>query len=135
MDLKEFVRKQSVPVAASNLYNRAECFLLWVLPLSAIVPAVWRTDGARRGHGKGFVAAFALGVGLILLAAIGLPARRTPWWIVELGRLAPLGLVAMGVEGAAVRGAVVGSIGVAVGRRRRGRGGVGGLAAVVPVRA
>ena len=57
MDLKEFVRKQSVPVAASNLYNRAECFLLWVVPLSGIVPAVWLIRLRTSRTGKGFVAA------------------------------------------------------------------------------
>ena len=43
-----------------------------------------------------------MGVGLILLDVLGFPARRTPGWLLQLGRLAPLGLVAMGVAGGAL---------------------------------
>ena len=49
MDLREFVARQTVPIAAANLYNRAECFLLWALPMSWIVPSAWRA--ARDGAG------------------------------------------------------------------------------------
>ena len=102
MDLREFVRKQTVSIAAGNLYNRAECFLLWVLPLSMILPAVWRTSGATRARATGFILAFGLGVILIFSAAIGLPGQGTPVWIVRFGRLAPLGLAAIGIIGGAV---------------------------------
>ena len=99
MDLREFVRKQSVPIAAGNIYNRAECFLFWVLPLSAIVPAVWRAAGAGRARAMGILIAFGLSVGLVLWSALGLPGQGTPVWVVKVGRLAPLGLIALGIGG------------------------------------
>ncbi len=115
MDLHEFIRKQTVPIAAGNLYNRAECFLLWLLPPGAIVPAAWRAAG--RARGRGFVIAFGLAAGLVLWAAIGLPGQGTPVWIVRSGRLAPLGLVALGACGGALltrssrRAAVLAAVG------------------------
>jgi hypothetical protein len=48
MDLRTFVRRAGAGSAAANLYFRAECFLLWVVPISFIVPAVWRLDRTAR---------------------------------------------------------------------------------------
>ncbi len=110
MDLREFVARQGVPIAAANLYNRAECFLLWALPMSWIVPSAWR---AARGDGTGVSHAstmarlagpvvIALAMGLVLAAAIGLPGQGTPRPMIAMGRMAPVGLAALGAVAAAI---------------------------------
>jgi len=103
-DLQELVRKQGM-TATSSLYLRAECFLLWVVPLSFIVPAVWRTGWAGISNPawtKGCIGAFGLAVSLVLTSVLGFPGPGNPAWLVQLGRLAPLGLVALGTLSAAL---------------------------------
>ena len=39
--MREFVHQRGLDATGSP-YFRAECFLLWALPLSFIVPAIWR---------------------------------------------------------------------------------------------
>ena len=103
-NLKDFVRKQGF-VATGSPYLRAECFLFWATPLSFIVPAVWRTGRLRissSAWNKGCIGALGLAVGLVLTSALSLPAPGTPAAFVRLGRLAPLGLVALGALSAAI---------------------------------
>ena len=111
MDLREFVARQGVPIAAANLYNRAECFLLWALPMSWIVPSAWRA--ARDGAGASRAStmsrlvvagpvAFAMAMGLVLAAAMGLPGQGTPRGMIAVGRMAPVGLAVMGTVAAAI---------------------------------
>jgi tetratricopeptide (TPR) repeat protein len=103
-DLKEFVRKQG-PSGATSFYVRAECFLLWVLPVSFMIPAVWHTGRRVPLNGawtKGCVGIAGLAVSLVLASALSFPGAGTPVWLMQLGRLAPFGLVALGVLSAAV---------------------------------
>ncbi len=103
-DLAELVRRQGL-AAASGLYLRAECFLLWVVPLSFIVPAVWRIGRARVSSlawTTSCISAFGLAVSLVLVSVLGFPGSGTPIWLVRLGRLAPLGLTALGALSATV---------------------------------
>ena len=103
-DLQEFVRKQGV-AATSGLYLRADCFLLWVVPLSFIIPAIWRTGRADISSPvwtKGCIGGFGLTVSLVLASVLGFPGPGTPDWLVRLGRWAPLGLIALGVLSAVV---------------------------------
>ena len=103
-DLQEFVRKQGV-AATSGLYLRADCFLLWVVPLSFIIPAIWRTgraDISSPAWTKGCIGGFGLTVSLVLASALGFPGPGTPDWLVRLGRLAPLGLIVLGALRAVV---------------------------------
>ena len=46
--------------------------------------------------------AFGLAMGLVLAAAMGLPGQGTPRWMIAMGRMAPVGLAAMGAVAAAV---------------------------------
>ena len=103
-DLQEFVRKQGL-AAASGLYLRADCFLLWVVPLSFIMPAIWRTgraDISSPAWTKGCIGAFGFTVSLVLASVLGFPGPGTPAWLIRLGRLAPLGLVALGAVSAVI---------------------------------
>ena len=103
-DLREFVRKQGL-AAASSLYLRGECFLLWVMPLSFIVPAAWRTGRAGTSSlawTRSCLGAFALAVSLVLASALGFPGPGTPAWLVWAGRRAPVGLVMLGALSAAI---------------------------------
>jgi tetratricopeptide (TPR) repeat protein len=100
MDLQAFVQKQGF-AAAGNLFIRAECFLLWVLPLSFLVPAMWRAAAKRAGgtspvQAMAWCGGFSLAVSLILACVLGFPGLETPWWMIWLGRSAPIGLVALG---------------------------------------
>jgi tetratricopeptide (TPR) repeat protein len=97
-DLQEFVRKQGV-AATSGLYLRADCFLFWVVPLTFIMPAIWRTgraDISSRAWTKGCIGVFGLAVSLVLASVLGFPGPGAPAWLIWLGRLAPLGFVALG---------------------------------------
>ena len=49
IDLREYVQNQGTAAAAGNVFVQGECFLFWMLPVSLIVPAVWRIGG-RRDH-------------------------------------------------------------------------------------
>jgi hypothetical protein len=80
MDLQAFVQKQGL-AAAGNLFIRAECFLFWVVPLSFLVPAMWRAAAKRAGgtspvHAMAWCGGFSLAVGLILACVLGFPG----WW-------------------------------------------------------
>ena len=110
-DLRTFVEKEGVEAIGGNLYFRAEYFLLLALPLSFIVPAVWRAGrAASRPEGTrptparamAWLGVLWLSAGLILVGALGLPARGTPDWLVRLGRLTPVGLVQLGAFGALI---------------------------------
>lgn len=100
LDLRTLVARQGVPIAAASPFNRALCLVLWALPLSWIVPSAWRAARtARQGTGdaRPAVLAIATALVLILIAALGLPGRGTPPWIVAAGRLAPAGMIAVGL--------------------------------------
>jgi hypothetical protein len=101
-DLREFVRKQG---SVAALYLRAECFLLWVVPLSFVMPAVWRSGRSGRSSpawAKSCIIAFALATSLVLASVLGLPDPGVPRWLARLGRLVPLGLVVLGVLAAVI---------------------------------
>ena len=104
-DLREHIHRLGVSAAAGNLCFRCELFLLWMLPLSFIVPATWhavRRVTSRPGRGETAVwsLGFGLAVSLILAAVLGLPAQDVPGWMAQGARLVPLGLVALAVTGA-----------------------------------
>jgi Tetratricopeptide repeat len=102
--LQEFVRKQGL-AAASGLYLRAECFLLWLVPLTFILPAVWRTGRAEVSNPawtKCCIGASGLALSLVLASALGFPGPGASAWLVRLGRLAPLGLLALGALSAVI---------------------------------
>jgi tetratricopeptide (TPR) repeat protein len=71
MDLRTFVQTVGLESAAGDFFFRAECLLLCVLPLSFILPAVWRA--ARLSPARA-----------ALLAASGLAAEAA--WIIWLWR-------------------------------------------------
>ena len=107
MDLKTFVQKVGIEGAAGDFFFQAECFLLWVLPLSFIVPAAWSASRpatgettTQRARSLVWAGHFGLAVGLILACTLSFSAVGTPWLIVGLGRLAPGGLAALGIGGA-----------------------------------
>lgn len=107
MGLREFVARQTPPIAAGNLYNRVECFLLWVLPLSWIIPSAWRASAAS-GASAGISgqdprwprpawAAAMLAPALVLFGVLGLPAQGAPGSLILVGRMAPAALAALAV--------------------------------------
>ncbi len=108
MDLREFVARQTPRIAAGNLYNRVECFLLWVLPLSWIVPSAWRASAADRvatgPSSQGVLwslpvwSAVTLAPALVLFGVLGLPAQGAPGWLVVVGRMAPVALAVLALD-------------------------------------
>ncbi len=110
-DLRGYVQRD-VPTTAGNLYFRGECWLLWAVPLSFLGPAVWRSgrstrprsEAARPAEAIASLGGFGLAVGLLGACVLGFPGLGTPGWLVRLGRLAPIGLVALGIAGAVHQG-------------------------------
>jgi tetratricopeptide (TPR) repeat protein len=103
MSLQEYLHWLGPSLAADNLYCRCEIFLLWLLPLSFIVPAVWRASGqASPVQTFAWVCLFVLCAGLVGACVLSLHGSGTPGWMVGLGRPAPGGLVAIGLCGAAL---------------------------------
>ena len=85
-----------------GLYLRTECFLLWAIPPSFIVPAVWRASPP--GVRSNVLHVTALGAALALCAAsvAGSGAPGNPEWLAWLGRLAAPAMAALGILGAAL---------------------------------
>jgi hypothetical protein len=106
VDFRDYVQNQGIEAAGGNPFVLAECFLLWMLPLGFIVPAVWRIGRAsgsrvrRSSHAMGWLLAFGAATGLVLTSTLGLPGARMSIWHVRLGEYAPLGLFALGLFGA-----------------------------------
>jgi tetratricopeptide (TPR) repeat protein len=99
-DLGELMRRRG-PGAAGNLYLRTECFLLWAMLPSFIVPALWRAERARTARTVLYSGALGLILTLILMSVLGFPAPGSSAWVRQTGRAAPLGLVLLGGVGAA----------------------------------
>jgi hypothetical protein len=98
MSLPEYLHWLGPSLAADNLYCRCEIFLFWLLPLSFLVPAVWRACGqASLVQTFAWVCLFVLCAGLVGACVLGPHGRGIPGWMVRLGRLAPGGLAAMGL--------------------------------------
>ena len=100
-DLRELVHRQGAQ-AMHGLYLRTECFLLWAIPPSFIVPAVWRASPP--GVRSNVLHVTALGAALALCAAsvAGSGAPGNPEWLAWLGRLAAPAMAALGILGAAL---------------------------------
>jgi len=116
MDLRAFVQKSGPLGAGSNLYFQAECFLLWILPISFIVPATWRADRSMGSEMRGtlrsdigrlsravaWFGAFGCATGLILICVLGFPGVETTGWMGRPGLSVEVGLIALGTCGALV---------------------------------
>ncbi|HZW29556.1 MAG TPA: hypothetical protein VFF52_02550 [Isosphaeraceae bacterium] len=110
LDLRELVQKQGLALSG-NPYFRAECFLFWAVPLSFMVPAIWRAGrlaagpaaslGASPARALAWFGAFVLAAAMVLACVLGFPGLGTPGWMLRLGRLAPIGLVVLGTLGGA----------------------------------
>ena len=107
MDLRTFVQTVGLESAAGDFFFRAECFLLWMLPVSFIVPALWRESRPPAAKGSAgprraapWLVAFSLAAGLIACCSLGFSDAGTAQWITRVGRLAPWGFVAGGLLGA-----------------------------------
>jgi hypothetical protein len=126
-DLRAFVEREGVAVARTNLYFRAQFFLLGMLPVSFIMPAAWRagrlvsqpgTAQPRRAWPPmAWLGVFALAASLLLASVPGLPAPGTAEGMIRLGQTAPAGLLVLGSLGAATlviashRGALLAALG------------------------
>ena len=106
LDFRDYIQNQGTEAAGRNPFVLAECFLLWMLPVGFILPAIWRIGGVGRlrvagpAHATGWLLAFGSATGLILTSVLGLPGTRDPTWLVCPADLAPLGLFALGALGA-----------------------------------
>jgi tetratricopeptide (TPR) repeat protein len=109
MSLHAFVQQVGIESAAGDFFFLAECFLLWVLPLSFIVPAVW--DACRQATVEPaaqparfliWACIFALALGLIVVGTMSISEAGPPSFLKRMGHVAPGGLVALGLFGAIV---------------------------------
>jgi len=99
-DLRELVRSQGA-TSAGILYLRTECFLLWAIPPSFIVPAVWRAGRASARRPALHVGGLVLSLTLVLASVFVFSVPGSPPWMIRAGRLAPLGLIVLASVGAA----------------------------------
>jgi hypothetical protein len=103
MSLRDYLQWLRPSLAGDNLYCRCEIVLLWLLPMSFIVPAVWRASGPpRRAPTFAWVGLFVLWAALLAACVLDLPGRGIPGWMVRLGRLAPGACASIGLCGAAM---------------------------------
>jgi tetratricopeptide (TPR) repeat protein len=100
-DLRDFVLKQGAP-AIGSLYTRVECLLLWALPPSFVVPAIWRTSRSRANRPAVHVGALIAALALIVLSVLGFPGHGTPGFLIWPSLLAAPAMVVLGVLGAAL---------------------------------
>jgi tetratricopeptide (TPR) repeat protein len=127
MSLRARIALSGVAEMSGRIYVQTHVFLLLVLPLSFLVPSVWRraqrdANGAFQGSAA-WIGWFMVTVGLALADVIGLPGRSVPGWFVDVGRAVP-GIFALAGIGVAAwlwrrsRGAaglaVVGSLALAI---------------------
>ena len=107
VDLREYIQRQGLS-ALGSLYTRITCLLLLAVPLSFLVLAAWRAARAGRpcssspARAVAWMCAFGMAAILILAFVLGLPGPRNLRGMLPLGKLAPAGLAAMGIAGAAL---------------------------------
>ena len=99
MSLQMRLQRESIAGVSGRIYVIAQVFLLMILPLSFIFPAVWRrwkqTNGVRSPRGAVWGGTFSLAASLVLIASFGLPGNSVPGWLVQFGRFVPV-LLALG---------------------------------------
>jgi hypothetical protein len=107
MDLHTFVQTVGLDNAARDFFFLTECFLLWMLPLSFIVPAVWQASLAPAAlaapdprRALPWLVGFGLAAASVAVSTLGFAETGSPGWIAQAGRFAPWGLVALGSGGA-----------------------------------
>ena len=109
MDLRDYIRNQGIQAAAGNPFVRADCFLLWLLPVGAVIPGVWRNGRPADSRVVGFAAAVGWLLGLAaacwidppLTSVLVLPGRSCARrGAARSAELAPLGFFALGALGA-----------------------------------
>ncbi len=99
MSLQMRLQRESIAGVSGRIYVIAQVFLLMILPLSFIFPAVWRrwkqTNGVRSPRSAVWGGMFSLAASLVLIASFGLPGNSVPGWLVQVGRFVPA-LLALG---------------------------------------
>ncbi len=107
MDLRAFVQTLGLETASGDFFFRVECFLLWMLPLSFIMPGTWaacRPAAPEKAwiprRALPWLLAFALAVGLVGASTFGFSEAGTLRSAAQFGRLAPWGILAVGLTGA-----------------------------------
>ena len=106
----KYLQDVKVPIAIRSLFGRGEYFLLLMLPMSFLVPAIWsiwteailRDGRARHSFASRWFLGMAIAVGVVIFATVSFPLARTPPWLVMAGRWAPAGFLALGLIAAAL---------------------------------
>ncbi len=105
MSLRMRIEREGVARVSGRVYILTELFLLMLLPLSFLLPGVWRRwrDDERNGSPREglWACATATAVGLLIVVVLGTPGSPVPGALVEFGRLAPAFLALVGVGAAA----------------------------------
>jgi tetratricopeptide (TPR) repeat protein len=91
-----------------NWYFCAFYLLLLLLPLSFVLPALWRASRTRSpeavGPSRRWLAVLAAAVALLVLRTVALAPQGRPAWLLALGAAVPLLFAVAGVGGAVLLG-------------------------------
>ncbi len=105
----QLLQDVSAPIAIRSLFGRGEYFLLLMLPISFLVPAIWaiwteaapRDGQTRPSFANRWLVGITIAVGLTMFPTFSLPLASTPAWRIEAGSWAPAGFLALGLVAAA----------------------------------
>jgi tetratricopeptide (TPR) repeat protein len=93
MSLRTRIEREGLVHVSGKVYILTHLFLLMVLPLSFLLPSVWKRwrDEAGKGPIRGgfWVGVSGVAIGLMLLGVLGAPGNSVPRGLIALGRLIP----------------------------------------------
>lgn len=109
-DLASYLRNESIDAGIRSFQGRIECFLLLLLSVSFVLPALWRTyshasarqTAASPARETILRAAALMAAILILLAMWSLPLIGSHLWLVEIGAWLPIAACLLGLATATV---------------------------------
>jgi tetratricopeptide (TPR) repeat protein len=93
MSLSMRLKRESVTGVSGRIYLIAHLFLLTVLPLSFVFPAIWQrwksTNAGSRSRVMIWAGVFLVAVAVVFMASLSLPGNRVPGWLVRAAYFAP----------------------------------------------
>ncbi len=94
ISLKARIDREGIAHVAGKVYILSHCFLLLMIPLSFLIPAVWRRWRVRANASSPQVGHWIIGtagaVGLLLLDTLAVPGSAVPGALSDVSRFVPV---------------------------------------------